>query len=85
MIDRHAANQVSELDPFRLQIAIVRADQRRELRTCGMAAHEHVLWIPTVFRDVVMHPAKRLGNIVEDVNHLDLGQQTIVHRYEGSA
>ena len=30
-IDRHAANEVRELDPFRLQIAIIRADQRGEL------------------------------------------------------
>ena len=47
-----------------------------------MAADEHTLGITTVFGDVVMYPAKRLRDIVENVDHLDLGQQTVVHRYE---
>ena len=50
-----------------------------------MAADEHALGVATVFSDVVMHPAKRLRDIAENVDHLDLGQQTVVHRYEDKA
>ena len=61
-----------------LQVAIVGADQRGELRPGGMAHDEEAVRVAPVLGDVVVHPADRLGDVAHDGPHVDVRQEPVV-------
>ena len=67
-----------ERNALGLQVAIIGADQRGELRSGGMAHDEEALRIAAVLGDVVVDPAERLRHVADDGLHVDVRQQSIV-------
>ena len=81
-IDGHAAFDDVEGQALGLQIAIVDANERGELRAGGMAHDEQALRIAAVLGDMVVYPVNRLGDVAKDGLHLHVWQQSVVGRDE---
>ena len=77
-IYRHAPLEDVERDAFFLQVAIVDADQRRELGAGGMSADKDSLWIAAILGDVSVHPAKWASFNKLDIINNNIG---ICHSY----
>ena len=73
-IDRNAALDDRQRQPLGLQIAVVGADQRRELGTGGMARHDEAIGIAAVLGDVVVNPVNGLRDVADDGFHVDVGR-----------
>ena len=68
--------------PSVLEVSIVGADQRGELRPGGMAHDQEAIRIAPVLGDVVVHPMDRLGDVAHDGRHVDARQEPVVRRDE---
>jgi len=57
-IHREASFEAGERHALGLQQTVIRADDRGELRSGGVAAHQHALRITAMLGDVLVHPAE---------------------------
>src|SRR5207245_11124524 len=76
-IDGHAAFGDGQRQALGLQIAIIGADQRGELRTGRMAHDEKTRRIASVLRDMVLYPADVLGDVVDDGTQVNTRQELV--------
>ena len=81
-VDRYAAFDDCQGQSLGLQVAIVGADDRRELGTRGMAHHDESFGIAAELGDVVVNPVNRLRDVADDGLHVDVGQEPVVRRDE---
>src|SRR5262249_40068560 len=79
-IHGHAAFDAGEGPALGLQIAIVAADERREVSPDGMPHDEKALRIASMLRDVIMYPVDRLGYVAEYRRDVNAWQKPVVGR-----
>src|SRR5207249_1774034 len=84
-LHRNTALDYSEGETFGLQVTIVDGNQGGELRAGGMAHDEKAIRVAAVLGDMVVHPVNGFGDIVKDINHLDVRQQAIARGDEDQA
>ena len=77
-IDRHASPGDGQGQALRLQVAVVGADRRGQLRPGRVAHDEQALRVAPVLGDVVMHPADGPGDIAHDGRHVHARQESVV-------
>ena len=83
-IDRHAALEDRERQPLGLQIAVVGADQRRQLRPPS-APSRRTCRVAAVLPGVIVDPADRLGDVAGHLLDAGLRQEAVVGRDEDEA
>src|SRR5207244_9191026 len=81
-INWHTSFGDGQRQALRLQIAIVRTDQRGELRASGMSHDQKTLRIASVLGDMVVYPVDRLSDVAHDGRHVNARQESIVGRDE---
>ena len=73
------------VDAVRLQPALVQPDHRREVTPCRMPGHEHPPGVAAVRGDVLHHPCRRCGRIVDTVGDLHRRREAVLHAHHGQA
>ena len=76
-IDGDAAFDDVEGKAFSFEVAIVDGDEGGELGAGGVAHDEHSCGVAAVLGDVVVDPAEGFGDVAEDGDHLDVGQNAV--------
>ena len=84
-IHRHTALEDLKGHAFFLEVSIIGTDQSRELGSSRVSADKDLFRVPTILRDMTMHPAERLGDVSDQGSNLYLGEEAIIDRDKNKA
>ena len=76
---------IDKREPLGLQVAVVGADQSRQLRPCGVPHHEERVGVAAVVLGVVVDPADRLRHVASHLLDAGIRQEAVVGRDEDEA